>query len=68
MEQQKKLPEREQDNRDKLTLRLSPDLNLYTKKKAESIGVTQNSLLVMLIDLGLKYYEGEIFTFIQAKN
>lgn len=54
--------EREQtaDERDKLTLRLNGELNCYIKKKADAIGVPQNAFLVMLIDLGLRYYEGEI--------
>lgn len=49
-----------EENREKLTLRMSEELNLYTKKKANAIGVTQNAFLVMLIDMGLRQYEGEL--------
>lgn len=43
--------------RDKLTLRLSQELNKSTKEKADYLGISQNNLLVVLIDLGLKCYE-----------
>ena len=49
-----------EESKDKLTLRMSEELNLYTKKKASAIGITQNAFLVMLIDMGLRQYEGEL--------
>lgn len=55
-----KAPEGEQGNKDILTMRVAPRVNKYTKAKAESIGVSQNAFLNMLIDLGLRVYESEI--------
>lgn len=49
-----------EDNREKLTLRMAEELSTYTKKKADAIGVSQNAFLVMMIDLGLRQYEGEL--------
>lgn len=60
-QEKEKLPMREQDIRNKLTLRISPELDAVTKSKAEYIGVSQNAFLVMLIDLGLRYYEANPF-------
>lgn len=45
------------DNRDKLTLRISKELNAETKAEAEYIGASQNNFLLVLIKLGLKYYK-----------
>lgn len=52
---------REQETRNKLTLRISPELDVITKSKAEYIGISQNALLAVLIDLGLRYYEANPF-------
>ena len=49
-----------EEEREKLTVRMSEELNQYTKKKANAIGVPQNAFLVMLIDMGLRVYEGEL--------
>ena len=43
--------------RAKLTLRISKELNDFTKEKADYLGISQNNLLVVLIELGLKCYE-----------
>ena len=45
------------DNRDKLTLRISKELNAETKAEAEYIGASQNNFLLVLINLGLKCYK-----------
>lgn len=45
--------------RDRLTLRLSKELNALTKDKAGYLGISQNNLLLLLIDLGLKAYEAK---------
>ena len=47
----------EQIHIDKLTLRMAHELNMYTKKKAEGLGISQNALLITLIDLGLKIHD-----------
>ncbi len=46
-----------EQERDKLTLRISKQLNARTKEKASYLGVSQNNLLLVLMDLGLKCYE-----------
>ena len=43
--------------RDKLTLRMSDDLNQQTKDKAGYLGISQNAFLLVLIELGLRCYE-----------
>lgn len=43
--------------RDKLTLRLSGELNRLTKDKADYLGISQNAFLLALIGLGLRCYE-----------
>ncbi len=55
-----KAPEREQEGKDILTIRVSPKVNQYTKAKAEVLGISQNALINVLIDLGLRAYESEI--------
>lgn len=45
------------EHRVKLTLRISRELDIQTKNKAEYIGVSQNAFLATLIELGLRYYE-----------
>lgn len=44
----------------KQELKLSDSLNNYTKQKARAIGIAHNAFLTMLIDMGLRYYEGEV--------
>ena len=53
----KEKPLREQGARDKLTLRMSDDLNQRTKDKAGYLGISQNAFLLVLIELGLRCYE-----------
>lgn len=60
-EQKRKLPEREQEKRSKLTLRISPEVDMKTKEKAEYLGISQNAFLAILIELGLRYYEANPF-------
>ena len=43
--------------RNKLTLRMSDDLNQRTKDKAGYLGISQNAFLLVLIELGLRCYE-----------
>lgn len=43
--------------RDKLTLRMAGDLNRRTKDKADYLGISQNAFLLVLIELGLRWYE-----------
>lgn len=61
MTEENKSSQREQDNRSKLTLRVSPELDKITKDKAEYMGISQNAFLVMMVDLGLRYYEANPF-------
>ena len=53
----KKAPKGEQIKIDKLTLRMAHELNMYTKKKACGLGISQNAFLVTLIDIGMRLYE-----------
>lgn len=39
-------------------LRIRSELNDKVNAKAQEIGISKNALLVILIDLGLKAYEG----------
>lgn len=43
--------------RDKLTLRISKELNAETKAEARYIGSSQNDFLLVLIRMGLKCYK-----------
>ena len=43
--------------RDKLTLRMAGELDQRTKDKADYLGISQNALLLVLIELGLRCYE-----------
>lgn len=43
--------------RNKLTLRMSDDMNQRTKDKAGYLGISQNAFLLVLIELGLRCYE-----------
>lgn len=43
--------------RDKLTLRISKELNAETKAEAKYIGSSQNDFLLVLIRIGLKCYK-----------
>ena len=47
-------------DKDLISLRLATDVNLKTKMKAEQIGVSQNALLNIFIDLGMRAYESEL--------
>ena len=46
----------ENKNRNKLTLRIPKDVDEKTKELSDSIGISQNAFLLMLIDLGLRNY------------
>ncbi len=39
------------------SLRLTEERNNYIKEKANEIGISQNALINVLIDLGIKFYE-----------
>ena len=56
-----KLMEGKTIGRNKLTLRMPNNLDEATKRKAEYLGISQNALLIILIDLGLRYYEANPF-------
>lgn len=60
MEQQKKLPEREQVSVRQMTLRISNNLFEETQQEADAIGSSQNSFICMMIKLGLKVYNGQV--------
>ena len=53
----KEKPLRGAGARNKLTLRMSDDLNQRTKDKAGYLGISQNAFLLVLIKLGLRCYE-----------
>ena len=42
------------------SIRIPEQRNEYIRKKANEIGISQNALMVMLIDLGIKLYESDI--------
>lgn len=44
------------------TLRIPEERNEYIKEKANEIGLSQNAFMMMLIDLGIKLYEGRVVT------
>ena len=46
----------ESQSRNKLTIRMPKELDEKTKEMADSIGISQNAFLLMLIDLGLRNY------------
>lgn len=48
------------------SLRIPTELNERIKRKATEIGASQNSMMMVLLDLGLKLYEGQ-FT-VQVQN
>ena len=39
------------------TLRIPKEKNVYLRQKADEIGVSQNSLILMLLDIGIRAYE-----------
>lgn len=43
-----------------LTIRMSEQMEEYTKSKAAEIGSSQSSFINVLLDLGKKVYEGVI--------
>lgn len=45
-----------------ITFRISESLFERTKKEAESIGSSHNSFLLVMLQLGLKVYNGEYFS------
>jgi len=47
------------------SLRLPEKRNNYIKEKSMAIGISQNAFIMMLIDLGIKYYESGIAITIQ---
>lgn len=55
----KRIMEKEQ-NTITTTLRLPEERNEYIKKKANEIGISQNAFVMLLIDLGIKFYESDI--------
>ena len=42
------------------TLRIPEERNAYLKQKASEIGVSQNALILMLLDIGIKCYENNL--------
>lgn len=52
----------------KQQLKLSDTLNNYTKQKAKAIGVSHSDFLTMLVDMGLRYYEGEVNIFCKCQE
>lgn len=60
MEQQKKLPEREQVDKDTFTLRIPKDINARIKVLSEEIGISQNALILTFVNLGIRSYESII--------
>lgn len=56
MKEERKSPAA-QGVRDKLTLRISKELNTETKAEAKYIGSSQNDFLLVLIRMGLKCYK-----------
>lgn len=55
--EKEKLPAREQVT---TSIRLSEEMNNYIKAKAMEINISQNALMVVLIDLGIKLYESKV--------
>lgn len=47
------------------SIRIPTELNERIKRKAAEIGASQNSIMMVLLDLGLKIYEGEFTIQIQ---
>lgn len=41
-------------------LRVNESMNNRLEKKASEIGVSKNSLILMLIDMGFKFYDGSV--------
>ncbi len=63
--EKKKAPEREQIEIEKtpsrqFTLRIPDEVFEKTKIKADEIGSSHNSFINILIDLGLKLYDGKV--------
>lgn len=58
----------QKEDKNLISLRLSAQVDQCTKTKAESIGVSQNALLNILIDLGLRLYETDVGFIPQQKN
>ena len=47
----------ERDKTITLTLRMPESTNAYLREKAREIGVSQNALILMLMNIGIKVYE-----------
>jgi predicted HicB family RNase H-like nuclease len=47
-------------DREQVTLRLPPQLAENLRAKADAKGVSTNSLIMILLDMGLQLYESEI--------
>lgn len=41
-------------------LRVPEHINARLEKKAEAVGISKNALLMVLIDLGMRVYDGDI--------
>lgn len=50
------------------SIRLPEERTEYIKKKASEIGISQNAFMLMLIDLGIKLYEGKMWMFHHRTN
>lgn len=55
-----KAQDRELDTIETTSMRIPTQLNKKLKLKARELGVSQNALYLILIDLGLKAYESSI--------
>ncbi len=52
--------QKEKQNTIATSLRIPESRNEYIKEKANEIGISQNAFIMMLIDLGIKLYEGKV--------
>ena len=50
------------------SLRISERNYSYVKEKAQEIGVSQNAFMSILIDLGIKLYEGGVNVIVQPQS
>lgn len=54
--------------REQTTLRLPSDLAKHVKCKADTIGISTNSFLMILVDLGLRLYESDVIQRVEIPN
>ena len=47
------------------TMRLPEEKYAYIKEKANEIGISQNAFMSVLIDLGIKLYDGKVSILLQ---